>query len=82
MQTSCCSNTSAKDHWGRINYDFVDQFAFVKKLNNIINSQSGVIISFIGIKPQNEIVRFYYEDIKSLEEINKISEYKVLPIVK
>ena len=38
------------------------------------------IISFIGIKPQNEIVRFYYEDIKSLEEINKISEYKVTSI--
>lgn len=59
---------------------FEDQFAFVKKFNNIINTQSGVIISFIGIKPQNEIVRFYYEDIKSLEEINKISEYKVTPI--
>ena len=81
MQTSCCSNTSAKDHWGRINYDFVDQFAFVLKLNNIINSQTGVVISFIGIKPHTEIVRFYYEDIKSLEEINKISEYKVSPIV-
>ena len=79
MQTSCCSNTSAIDHWGRINYDFVDQFAFVKKLNNIINTQSGVIISFIGIITQNEIVRFYYEDIKSLEEINKITEYKVIP---
>ena len=70
------------DQWGKQQTDifFVDQFAFVKKLNNIINSQSGVIISFIGIKPQNEIVRFYYEDIKSLEEINKISEYKVSPI--
>lgn len=27
-----------------------------------------------------EIVRYYYDDIKTLEEINKISEYKVLPI--
>ena len=53
----------------------------MNKLNNIINNQNGVVISFIGIKPQNEIVRFYYEDIKSLEEINKISEYKVSPIV-
>ena len=60
---------------------FVDQFSFVKQFNNIINNQSGVLISFIGIKPQNEIVRFYYEDIKTLEEINKISEYKVSPIV-
>ena len=61
---------------------FVDQFSFVKNFfNSTINKQSGVIISFIGIKPQNEIVRFYYEDIKTLEEINKISEYKVSPIV-
>jgi hypothetical protein len=60
-------------------YGIVNQFTFVSKLNNIINSQSGVIISFIGIKPKNEIVRFYYEDIKSLEEINKITEYKVIP---
>jgi hypothetical protein len=81
MQTSCCSNASKKDRWGLINYDFVDQFAFVLKLNNIIKSQSGVVISFIGIIPKNEIVRFYYEDIKTLEEINKISEYKVIPIV-
>jgi hypothetical protein len=82
MQTSCCSNVSKKDRWGLINYDFVDQFAFVLKLNNIIKSQSGVVISFIGIIPKNEIVRFYYEDIKTIEEINKISEYKVIPIVK
>lgn len=68
----------------RAMYDvyFVDQFSFVKNFfNSTINKQSGVIISFIGIKPQNEIVRFYYEDIKTLEEINKISEYKVSPIV-
>ena len=63
-------------HW---EYDFIDQFTFVNKLNNIINSQSGVIISFIGIEPEYEIVRFYYEDIKTLEEINKITEYKVIP---
>ena len=72
------------DQWGthyKTDIFFVDQFAFVNKLNNIINNQNGVVISFIGIKPQNEIVRFYYEDIKSLEEINKISEYKVSPIV-
>lgn len=59
----------------------VDQFSFVRRFENIFNGQSGVIISFIGINPQNEIIRFYYDDIKSLEEINKISEYKVSPIV-
>ena len=72
------------DQWGtryKTDIFFVDQFAFVNKLNNVIDNQNGVVISFIGIKPQNEIVRFYYEDIKSLEEINKISEYKVSLIV-
>ena len=54
-----------------------DQFAFV----NNFNYQPGVIISFIGIKLNKEIVRFYYEDVKSLDEINKISAYKVSPIV-
>ena len=57
----------------------MNQFAFVNKLN-IINNITGLVISFIGIKPQNEIVRFYYDDKKRLEEINKISEYKVSPI--
>ena len=80
FQTELTQNRSNVGSWNTAEVYFVDQFAFVKKLNNIINSQSGVIISFIGIKPQNEIVRFYYEDIKSLEEINKISEYKVSPI--
>lgn len=81
METSCCSKTSSRDHWGVVNYDFTDQFSFVKRLNNIIDSKTGVVISFIGIKPQTEIARFYYEDIKTLDEINKITEYKVSPIV-
>lgn len=78
FQTELTNNTSNVGRWNTADVYFVDQFSFVKRFNN---AQSGVIISFIGIKPQNEIVRFYYEDIKSLEEINKISEYKVTPIV-
>lgn len=81
FQTELTNNSSNVGSWNTADVYFVDQFSFVKKFNNIINTQSGVIISFIGIKPKNEIVRFYYEDIKSLEEINKISEYKVSPIV-
>ena len=61
---------------------FVDQYSFVKNLNTIIDNKSGLVISFIGITPNAEIVRFYYEDIKTIEEINKITEYKVIPIVK
>ena len=79
FQTELTNNRSNVGGWNTADVYFVDQFSFVKKFNNIINTQSGVIISFIGIKPQNEIVRFYYEDIKSLEEINKITEYKVIP---
>lgn len=81
FQTELTINESNVGRWNTADYYFVDQFSFVKKFNNIINHQTGVIISFIGIKPKDEIVRFYLEDIKSLEEINKISEYKVSPIV-
>jgi hypothetical protein len=59
---------------------FVDQFSFVEKLSNVIDSQTGIVISFIGLKPKDELVRLYFEDIRTLEEINKISEYKVSPI--
>ena len=65
---------------------FENQFAFVNNLDMIFRRRLfdhmvGLLISFTGITPQKEIVRFYYEDIKTLEEINKISEYKVSPIV-
>lgn len=30
---------------------FIDQFAFVKNFNNILNNQTGVIISYKGIEP-------------------------------
>lgn len=84
---------------GGINSDlyFVNQFEFVKKLENKMLStswsqigplgeylaegkKSGLIISFINIKPNEEVVRINYEDIKSLDEINKIKAYKVTPI--
>ena len=81
FQTELTNNRSNVGSWNTAEVYFVDQFAFVKQLKDIIDSQPGLIISFIGIKPNEEIVRFYLEDIKSLEEINKISEYKVSPIV-
>ena len=61
----------------------------------MLNSVPGVVISFIpyyyenskkrkkkknNINEDKELVRFYYEDIRNIDEINKISEYKILPI--
>lgn len=64
-----------------LDYSKFNEKSGYSKLFETKSQSINKIISFIGIKPQNEIVRFYYEDIKSLEEINKISEYKVSPIV-
>lgn len=59
-----------------------DQFTFLKKIRSKskINGQTGLVISFIPTNNDPEVVRFYYEDIRNINEINKISEYKVLPI--
>ena len=75
---------------------FTNQFSFIKNLDNkMLNSVPGVVISFIpyyyenskkrkkkknNINEDKELVRFYYEDIRNIDEINKISEYKILPI--
>jgi hypothetical protein len=58
----------------------------------VYGPKTGLVISFVpsnysedvmGLDKKNqdnkEIVRFYYEDIRDIKEINKISEYKVLP---
>ena len=55
--------------------------------------KSGLVISFVpskysvgvmGLDKKNqenkEIVKFYYEDVRTIDEINKIKEYKVSPI--
>jgi len=51
--------------------DNVVDNAFKKKKNN--SNENNVII-------RKELVKFEFEDIRSINEINKISEYKVLPI--
>lgn len=77
-----------RKNWSRVGMDqdakyyFKNEFAFVKKLKDIGRQQTGVAISFIGVYSRKEVVRFYYEDILSLAEINKIKEYKVIPIGK
>ena len=118
FQTVLTNNRSSVGSLNNSHMWFVNQFSFVKKLENeILNNVSGLVISFIphyyknskkntdlwkrkspllekqkpifkrakghDNNPQNEdkeLVRFYYEDIRDINEINKISEYKVLPI--
>lgn len=50
-------------------------------------SVPGLVISFIPVGKEKknaiddkELVRFYYEDIRELNELKRISEYKVIPI--
>ena len=79
----------------RKEFYFTNQFSFVKKLKSkLLNNVSGLVISFIphyyenskkkrkknNIYEDKELVRFYYGDIRDINEINKISEYKVIPI--
>jgi hypothetical protein len=80
-KTEFTINSSNVGQWNTAEEYFVDQFSFVKNLKDIIDKTPGLVISFIGIKPKIEIVRFYFQDIKSLEQINIISEYKVSPII-
>ena len=55
---------------------------FFKSFNDVVEFE----IKMRGKKKKNninedkELVRFYYEDIRNIDEINKISEYKILPI--
>jgi hypothetical protein len=63
-------------------YSNDSQFLFVKKFKEIIqNDLAGLVISFINISVGDELIAIKTEDIRSLEELNKISEYKVLPII-
>jgi hypothetical protein len=95
FQTALKTNRSNVGSWDTGDIYFTNQFSFVKTLKNeMLNNVSGVIISFIpsyydnskkkkkknNINEDNELVRFYYEDIRDINEINKISDYKVLPI--
>ena len=89
FQTAITTNRSNVGSWKTSERYFTNQFSFIKNLDNeILNNVSGVVISFIpynyenskkkkNINEDKELVRFYYEDIRSLEEINKISEYTV-----
>jgi hypothetical protein len=63
--------------------DFFNQnFSFLEELSSkLVNRQSGLIIDFSDILINQEIIKISLNDVKSLAEINKISAYKVSPIV-
>ena len=47
----------------------------------VYGPKAGLALSFLSVKNLNEeLLRFYYDDIRSLEEIQNISEYTVKPI--
>ena len=55
------------------------QFTFVKKLKNVIsNSKIGLIISFVNLVPGKELVRFDYNDLRTIDEMQKIKNYKII----
>ncbi len=57
----------------------INQFAFVKKLKNVIsNNKIGLIISFVNLVPGNELVRFDYNDLRTIDEMQKIKNYKII----
>ena len=59
-------------------YSSDSQYSFVKDLEyNIQNGMSGLVISFIGINEGTDVVTIYFDDLRTLNEINKISKYTI-----
>lgn len=56
-------------------------FSFCKIIHGAITNQFGLVISFIGVSENKEIIRIYYDDKRSLEEIDNITQYKIQPII-
>jgi hypothetical protein len=59
----------------------VDQFSFIKKLKKDIGAFPTAVISFVNIKTDSEICRFYFEDLVDLSELKAINQYSVSPVV-
>lgn len=61
-----------------------NQFSFIRDLykSKIIerNDNIGLVISFIGININEEIIKIYDLDKRNIDEINKIKEYKIIPL--
>ena len=46
--------------------------------NDITSKNLGLVLSFASIKPNSIILNFEILDLKSLDEIKKISNYKII----
>ena len=58
------------------------KFSFVNGFDSVIDNKLGLVISFIENSEEDpnlptEIVRFYYEDIRTINEIEQITEYTI-----
>jgi hypothetical protein len=68
--------------------DLKKRYSFVNKIPNNFpweykfKFEKALVISFIGYNPGDKMVEFVCEDVRSLGEINRISEYKIIPINK
>jgi len=68
--------------WNPLDKYFIDQFSFVNKLlDQLIDGVTpGVVISFDGIDINNKnLIIISALDYRTLDEINKIKEYKIIP---
>lgn len=64
-------------------HDRDNQFSFSRKIKkDIKNNLAGLVISFIGISAGTQVLSISYDDIRTLNEINRITEYKIVPIFK
>lgn len=60
-------------------YDFLEDIKDPIKNSRLMSwPVFGLVISFININEGKSVVRFYYEDERNLQEINKITEYKII----
>lgn len=58
---------------------FVNQFDFILKLKKqLLNKMPGLVISFSGISPSNDLIFFYLEDNVNLDMLKKIDKYKII----
>lgn len=61
---------------------FVDQFSFIKNLKkDMISGFPTAVVSFVNIKTDSEVCRFYFEDLVELSELKAIKQYSVSPVV-
>jgi hypothetical protein len=60
--------------------DKKNKFGFVKTLlNNKIEGPLGLVISFATIKSNSLVVVFQFNDLRTIEEIKKITKYEITP---